>query len=324
MRHSTQVRYRQQSVEVRTGETLLSALLRQGLPVRYSCRAGACHTCLMRATKGRPPEDACRGLPSAQVEQGYFLPCLCRPTEPLEVEQPSLPRRATRCEVLGADMVAPDVIEVLPPTGDATDGGRERRAPPRDPELWRRLGNGRVLREVLRDFYDIAFEDEHLGPYFQDVTRQRLREKQYSFLRSLMLGTRDYMGQRPRNAHHWMVIPGWLFDYRLELMEQCMRDHGLTEPWVGRWHALEDFFRGDIVKQAPWPRRIGESDVLLDGLEEAVLEDGGCCDGCERIIERGELVSFQLREGSLYCGDCRRLSSKAVALGRPRDGDANG
>ncbi|WP_376696416.1 2Fe-2S iron-sulfur cluster-binding protein [Wenzhouxiangella sp. EGI_FJ10305] len=514
-----QVRYQQQLVDVRDGETLLSALLRQGLPVRYSCRAGTCHTCLMRATSGRPPEAAGRGLGPELIERGFFLPCKCRPTGPLEVEQPSVSKLATGCQVMEAKMLAPDIrclrlrshpgidpkpgqhvrvlhpegatrcysvaslpqrdgylelhvrrveggrvsrwlvdevavgdgIDLLPPSGDlinpepkagrdlllvgtgtglaplaailrealaeahagriwllhgvrgrpdlyadtwlrvlesahprltylpcctaepdwpecfhgrvtdllaeqltaafegrvlvagrpdmvdavaslcrercesaevrgdpflfgheaiptASSGG-ERRVPPPDPELWSRLGNGELLREVLRDFYDIAFEDEHLGPYFHGVTRQRLREKQYSFLRSLMLGTRDYMGQRPRNAHHWMVIPDWLFDYRLELMEQCMRDHGLTEPWIGRWHALEAFFRRDIVKQAPWPRRIGENDVLLDGLEEAVLEDGGHCDGCERIIKRGESVSFHLREGSLYCGDCSRPSS---------------
>lgn len=510
-----QVRYQQQLVEVRADESLLTALLRHGLPVRYSCRAGTCHTCLMRATRGRPPAAAARGLRPELVEQGYFLPCKCRPTEPLQVEQPSVSKLATRCRVFEAKMLAPDVrclrlrwhpaidprpgqhvrvlhpdgptrcysiaslprrdgylelhvrrvqggrvsgwlvdevsvgddLELLPPAGklvyppsandhelllvatgtglaplaailrEALDHGsgrrirllhgvrrradlyadswlralesshpcfaylpccsddpdwadcyhgrvtellreqftedfrglvlvagrpdmveavaslcRERsasadvrsdpfhhhresgsdpslddaarRAPPPDPELWSRLGNGKVLRDVLRDFYDIAFEDEQLGPYFAGVTRQRLREKQYSFLRSLMVGTRDYMGQRPRNAHHWMVIPGWLFDYRLELLEDCMRDHGLTEPWIERWHALESFFRNDIVKQTPWPRRIGGSEVLLDGLEEAVLEDGGQCDGCGRIIARGESVSFQLREGRLYCGDC--------------------
>lgn len=514
-----QVRYQQHRIEVRDDESLLSALLRHGLPVRYSCRAGTCQTCLMCATSGRPPDAARHGLRPELVEQGYFLPCKCRPTEPLEVEQPSVSKLSAGCKVTEAKMLAPDIrclrlrshpgidplpgqhirvmhpdglmrcysvaslprrdgyvelhvrrieggrvsrwlvddvavgdsIDLLPAAGelvnpqpeadgdlllvatgtglaplaailrealdrcrdgrihllhgvrrrvdlyadawlrvleathrnftylpccsaesgrqgcfhgrvtdylrerfpagfrgcvllagrpdmvaeaaaicrercnsvavrsdpfhfdhDATvvppSGEDERRAPPPDPELWSRLGNGQVLREVLRDFYDIVFEDEYLGPYFVGVTRQRLREKQYSFLRSLMLGTRDYMGQRPRNAHHWMVIPNWLFDYRLSLMEQCMRDHGVSEPWIERWHVFETFFRNDIVKDAPWPRRVGHSEVLLDGLEQAKLEDGGLCDSCGRVIERGESVCFHLREGSLYCGDCSQTA----------------
>jgi len=515
-----QVRYHQQRIEVRADETLLQALLRHGLPVRYSCRAGTCHTCMMRATSGRPPDAARRGLRPDLAEQGYFLPCKCRPTEPMRVEQPSVAGLATRCEVVEARSLAAgirclrlrshpaiepragqhvrvlhpdgtarcysvaslphhdgyielhvrrieggrvscwladevavgDRIAVLPPAGDLTNpeaeaerdlllvatgtglapliavlrealgrpgrrrihllhgvrnrtelyadawlrvlesnhsrfsylpccsaephwhggfrgrvtdclrkrfptgfrgrillagrpdmvteataicrqrcpsaqlrsdpfhfdhasvtsvpsGGEERRVPPPDPELWQRLDQGRILRAVLHDFYDRAFADQQLGPYFAGVTRQRLREKQYSFLRSLMLGTRDYMGQRPRNAHHWMVISDWLFDYRLDLMEQCMRDHGLTEPWIGRWHAIERFFRSDIVKDSPWPRRIGHNEVLLDGIEEAVLEDGGQCDACQRFIERGESVCFQLREGRVYCSDCGHRSA---------------
>ena len=70
--------------------------------------------------------------------------------------------------------------------------------------------------------------------FFVGVTQQRLREKQYSFLRSLMLGTRDYLGQRPKNAHHWMVISDDLFDYRLELMASCMRAHGIGEALIQR------------------------------------------------------------------------------------------
>ncbi|RFF30453.1 2Fe-2S iron-sulfur cluster-binding protein [Wenzhouxiangella sediminis] len=515
-----EVQFRQHRVALREGETVLAGLLRQGLPVRYSCRAGSCHACLMRASDGRVPAEAQKGLKADLVRQGFFLPCRCIPEEPLRIDQfeadppvaslpvietfmlaedircirlpadravdplpgqhigivgpdghprrysvASLPRRDGHLELhvrkvpggrvsgwLVDDLRAGDRLDVLPPGGamvhdrDAMDGalllvatgtglapmipilrealagpetrpvwllhgaqgpeglyadawlrtldathplfhyraccsrqghskgcfpgrvtdwlmqywpslgtpsvrvagrpgmveavvefcrrqvdgasldvladpfhphgelppvagdrgGQGRRAPPPDPELWARLGNGRILREVLRDFYDLAFEDERLGPYFAGVTRQRLREKQYSFLRSLMLGRRDYMGQRPRNAHHWMVISDDLFDYRIRLLEGCMRDHGLTDEWIGRWHVYEAFFRADIVKAEPLPRQVGGREVVQQGTEEARLEDGGVCDGCGRIIECGERVRFHLRLGAVYCLACSR------------------
>lgn len=513
-----EIHYQQQAISLREGETVLNALLRRGLPVRHSCRAGSCQTCMMRATSGRPPSESQRGLTDERVADGYFLPCKCRPFEPLHIESPETRVSARSCCVIEAFMLCPgtrcirlaadsdidpvpgqhigivhplgearrysvaslprrdgyielhveriprgrvsswlvdevrvgDRLEVQPPSGnlacpseglpgglllvstgtglapmmplvrDALDrddrapiwlihgartreglyadswlrvldsshprfryrpcctrqpdrgqhfhgrvtdwltwhgstlnidairvagrramvddvvamsrrqsgesaldirtdpfdatgapGGRNgvpgahvRRAPPPDHELWSRLGNGRILREVLRDFYDLAFEDERLGPYFTGVTRQRLREKQYSFLRSLILGRRDYMGQRPRNAHHWMVISHDLFDYRLALMAQCMRDHGLSEPWIERWHVFEDFFRSDIVKDEPLLRSIGGQELVSGGVEASRLDDGGICDGCQRVIECGENVRFHLEIGAVYCAAC--------------------
>lgn len=190
--------------------------------------------------------------------------------------------------------------------GAASDGAitGERRVPPPDPELWAQLGNGRVLREVLRDFYALAFEDEYLGPYFEGVTQRRLREKQYSFLRSLILGTRDYFGQRPRNAHHWMVISDWLFDYRLELMAKCLREHGIGETWIRRWHVFEEFFRADIVKTEPSARTIGSASVPLGGVEDTVLDEGALCDSCGGELAAGDPVRFHLQLGRIYCRTC--------------------
>ena len=189
-------------------------------------------------------------------------------------------------------------------TAEVVESRTERRVPPPDPELWAELGEGRVLRDVLRDFYALAFDDEYLGPYFEGVTQGRLREKQYSFLRSLMLGNRDYFGQRPRNAHHWMVISDWLFDYRLELMTRCLRDHGVGEAWIRRWHKFEEFFRADIVKTEPVPRTVGSEVVPLDGIEDAVLEEGALCDACGSELSAGDTVRFHLRLGRIYCRGC--------------------
>lgn len=189
-------------------------------------------------------------------------------------------------------------------SGDAINSDGERRVPPPDPELWAQLGNGRVLSEVLRQFYAIAFADEHLGPYFEGVTQARLREKQYSFLRSLILGTRDYFGQRPRNAHHWMVVSDWLFDYRLDLMADCLRNQGVAEPWIRRWHAFEEFFRADIVKSEPVARTVGRDVVPLVGVEDTVIDEGALCDGCGGELAPGDPVRFHLQLGRVYCHAC--------------------
>ena len=68
------------------GESVLEALLRQGVEISNSCRAGACQSCLLRATAGAVPAIAQQGLKATLIEQGYFLSCVCRPETDLFLE----------------------------------------------------------------------------------------------------------------------------------------------------------------------------------------------------------------------------------------------
>ena len=72
--------------EAASGETVLEALLRQGVDVAHSCRAGACQSCLLRAACGPVPKESQKGLKATLVEQGYFLACVCRPEGDLTLE----------------------------------------------------------------------------------------------------------------------------------------------------------------------------------------------------------------------------------------------
>lgn len=69
-----------------SGESVLDTLLRNGVPVSNSCRAGACQSCLLRSSSSGIPPIAQRGLKSTLVEQGYFLSCVCEPDSDLVVE----------------------------------------------------------------------------------------------------------------------------------------------------------------------------------------------------------------------------------------------
>jgi len=198
---------------------------------------------------------------------------------------------------------------------DLTDRRREPRAPsvsterrtepPPDPELWQALQEGRLMREILTDFYTRVFEDARLAPYFRGVTRDRLIEKVYSFMFQFITGNKVYFGDRPRNAHHWMVISDELFDYREALMTECLRRHGLSETLITRWNAYEESFRPDIVKSSPWPRVVGGVELPVEGFEELILDVGSLCDGCQAEIHPGTRVRYHVRLGTTYCPSCQ-------------------
>ena len=70
-------------------ESVLDALLKNGVAVPHSCRKGVCRSCTMRAMKGRLPAKAQAGLKPTQVHEGYFLACQCLPDEDLTLADPS-------------------------------------------------------------------------------------------------------------------------------------------------------------------------------------------------------------------------------------------
>ena len=92
-------------------EAVLDCLTRQGAAIPASCRSGVCQTCLMRAIKGSPPAAAQNGLKPALQEQGYFLACLCRPQQDMEVAlagddvAPRTPATVVQKEALNSDIL---------------------------------------------------------------------------------------------------------------------------------------------------------------------------------------------------------------------------
>lgn len=174
-----------------------------------------------------------------------------------------------------------------------------------DDELWAALRHGDGLVEILTDFYNLVFADPRLSPFFHNVTKQRVIEKQFEFLHQLFTGKNIYFGLRPFNAHHWMIISDELFDYREALLEGCMRRYGLADPLIRRWSAIHERFRRDIVKATG--RGIVEKGVehVHEGYDTLPLAAGSLCDGCGGAVAEGTPVRYHVRTGLIYCPSCQ-------------------
>ena len=186
-----------------------------------------------------------------------------------------------------------------------------------DPEMWEALEHGRKLSAILEDFYARVFQDARLSPFFHGVTRQRVVEKQYSFMHQLFTGEPVYFGDRPRNAHHWMVISDELFDYREDLLADCLRRAGLPEHLVRRWRAVDERFRKQVVKSKPFAKKLRGVALPLTGYESIELAVGSCCDGCQAVLDQGASASYHRRTGHTYCVPCMARMQTTRASARP-------
>lgn len=178
--------------------------------------------------------------------------------------------------------------------------------PETSPELWHELGEGRLLKQILDEFYDRVYEDPIMSPYFQHFTKQRSKEKVYSFYRQIFTGEKVFFGDRPKNAHSWMVINDDVYDYRIRLLVSCMRNNGLSENAVQLWLPYEEYYRKDIVKRSPKGRKVGNMTQPEGGFGRETLDEGSVCDACEGFVEKGDEVIYNLRTGQIYCPDCHQ------------------
>jgi NAD(P)H-flavin reductase len=179
-----------------------------------------------------------------------------------------------------------------------------RNTPDPDPEMWQALEEGALMTKILSDFYTRVFDDERLNPYFSGVTKRRLIEKVYNFHYQMFTGKKVYFGDRPKNAHHWMVISDELFDYREALMEACLRENGLPDHLVKRWLEYENMYREDIVKSRPINKIMFGMEMPLDGFDEIAIEASTLCDSCGGEISVGDMVRYHVRLGTTYCTNC--------------------
>jgi CDP-4-dehydro-6-deoxyglucose reductase, E3 len=103
--------YESHGFAVAPGETVLDCLLRNGIAVSHSCKAGACQSCLIRCTKGDVPESAQPGLKDTLRAQGYFLACSLKPDADLTVAAPGNEQRI-EARISGLDRLNKTVMRV--------------------------------------------------------------------------------------------------------------------------------------------------------------------------------------------------------------------
>jgi NAD(P)H-flavin reductase/ferredoxin len=100
------------SCELQENESVLDGLLRVGVSVPYSCKAGTCGSCLMRAANPAVlPARSQNGLKDSWRANGYFLACVCVPDQDLQAAPVGAEARTT-ATITAIDSLSDSVLRV--------------------------------------------------------------------------------------------------------------------------------------------------------------------------------------------------------------------
>jgi len=99
-------------LSLQPGQLVIDALADAGIGVPSSCRAGACQSCLLQATRGRPPAESQVGLKESLRAQAFFLACQARPTEDLEISTAGAAKLDVPARIASVERLAAEVLRV--------------------------------------------------------------------------------------------------------------------------------------------------------------------------------------------------------------------
>jgi ferredoxin-NADP reductase/ferredoxin len=98
--------------ECHAGETVLECLIRHGVSVNHSCRAGVCQSCMMVAVEGEPTPASQVGIKDVLKSQDHFLICACVPENDMSVAVPGGAGNSFDSQVLALQRLGDDVLQL--------------------------------------------------------------------------------------------------------------------------------------------------------------------------------------------------------------------
>ena len=241
------------SFQVRSEETVLDSILRQGFAVPYSCRNGTCAACKAKLISGRVVYDDYdrSALTDDEIATGSVLLCRAHPTEDLEIEAEEIDMLSSMsiqqlpCRVVELNRLAHDVMEL-------------KLILPRDTTFHYFAGQyiDLITRDEKRRGFSIANApgDPHLILQVRQVPKGRFTGHIFQSMkvRDILrfegpLGT--FFLRRDSDAPIIMIAGGTGFAPLNAILEDVIRDPSFSRPVHLFWgvRALRDLYHRELV-----------------------------------------------------------------------------
>ena len=86
-----------------------------------------------------------------------------------------------------------------------------------------------AINNIVHDFYGRVLQSDITAPYFVGIDMQRVINHQTQFLCSLVGGPVQYQGHELERMHNKLAITDDAFDEIVDLLDETLEDHDLTD-----------------------------------------------------------------------------------------------
>ncbi|MDQ6968158.1 MAG: FAD-binding oxidoreductase [Mariprofundaceae bacterium] len=151
------------------GETVLESLTRHGVLIPSACHSGVCQTCITKAVKGTPPVESQKGLKDTLADQNYFLACICKPEEDLELALADV-SKAIEATITEKTLLNESVVRIRLQTEQPLDYIAGQFINVKHPEtgVTRSYSLASLPRDGFLELHVKRVPDGHVSGYFHD------------------------------------------------------------------------------------------------------------------------------------------------------------
>lgn len=118
------------------------------------------------------------------------------------------------------------------------------------PTLFEELGGEAALRPIIDRFVDRVFDDTMIGFFFQRVSREYIKEKEYEFAARHLGADIEYTGRPLDRAHAAHRIMGGQFMRRLKILEETLEEFDVPPHIRAHWIAHTESLRPLVTRDA--------------------------------------------------------------------------
>lgn len=119
-----------------------------------------------------------------------------------------------------------------------------------DPTLFEQLGGEPVLRRLIDRFVDRLYADAMIGFFFDNVSREHIKDKEYEFAARHLGAKVAYTGRPIRAAHAPHPIMGGQFMRRLQILKDTLDEFDVPGPVRDHWIEHTEKLRPLVTRDA--------------------------------------------------------------------------
>jgi len=106
------IRFEGHDYDCHAGESVLDALTRHGVLIPSGCRGGVCQACMLRCLSGEVPASSQGDIKDTLKAQNYFLACICKPEEDMEVGLSVTEKTPFTAIVIGKEQLNESIVRI--------------------------------------------------------------------------------------------------------------------------------------------------------------------------------------------------------------------